>query len=335
MKIVSVHDGGGCGWYRLVVPLTELGKHGHDVTLAKAGSEVHAKLDGKGYDVVAGQRFDNFNGTASWRRLRSGSNRLVYDNDDDVFSIDKSNTKEAFEAYTKLTTRAAVVGYLTYSDLVTTTNHGLAEKFEDRGAVSTAVMPNFIPRWVLELPRAPRNDLRIGYMGAASHGEDLELAAPQVRKFAERNRDWSVNVVGTDFRTWFKMPAGQISLTEWVSIGDNPKGFYESLDFDIGIAPLKNTNFTQSKSYIKALEYNARGIPVIASDVAPYRDYIRHGVNGFLVKQPHEWGKYLNLLANDHELRHQMSKKSKEVATQYTIEENWKLWETAYEGLFK
>jgi hypothetical protein len=69
---------------------------------------------------------------------------------------------------------------------------------------------------------------------------------------------------------------------------------------------LQWTVFASSKSYIKALEYAALGIPVIASDAEPYRDFVVHGVTGFLVRRDHEWLSYLRELASDDGLRQSM-----------------------------
>lgn len=333
MKIVAVHDGGGCGWYRLKLPLEELGKHGHDVTLASIKDSSYRNIDFKSFDIVAGQRFDNYDGMPGWRRLRTRSNRLVYDNDDNVFSIDPSN-RQAYKGYSRLDIRSAVMGYLTYSDLVTVTNDTLADVFAQHTDHRPAVLPNFVPEWALGLGRSMRGGVRIGYMGGDSHSRDIEDATKAVRRAVLEDKRVSLHLVGTDYRSFFRLPPSRMFLTKWVKIMDDPEAFYQSLDFDIGIAPLKDTTFSRSKSYIKALEYNARGIPVIASDVGPYKDYIQHGVNGFLVKQPHEWGKYLHLLINDYDLRADMSRDSQEIASEYTIEKNWRLWEDAYENLW-
>lgn len=334
MRIAAVHDGEGCGWYRLRVPLEEMGRHGHEVTLASVKDPSYRDIDFKSFDIVAGQRFDNYDGMAGWRRMRTASNRLVYDNDDDVFSVTSDNVL-AYQDYSRADIRLAVMGYLTYSDLVTVTNDHLADAFAQHTGRRPAVLPNFIPEWTLGLGRPMRGGVRIGYMGGASHRKDIEDAAKAVRRAVLEDKRVSLHLVGTDYRSLFRLPPNRVFLTDWVNISDEPEKFYRNLDFDIGIAPLKDTKFARSKSYIKALEYNARGIPVIASDVGPYKDYIRHGVNGFLVKQPHEWSKYLHLLVNDCDLRADMGRDAREVASEYTIENNWRLWEEAYEGLFE
>jgi glycosyltransferase involved in cell wall biosynthesis len=92
--------------------------------------------------------------------------------------------------------------------------------------------------------------------------------------------------------------------------------------------------FVSHNSNIKVLEYAARGIPAIATDCEVYRSFIRHGENGFLVKQDHEWLRYLSILANDDELRRKMGETARADAAQWTIERNYTRWVEAYESLF-
>lgn len=333
MRIYSAHDDSGCGYYRLVVPLTELGKKdGFDVTLVP--QKEHKGFDPDSYDLLVGQRLGTYDGLGAWRRYRRAHNRLVYENDDDVFSIRPDNP--AYSKYTDLSTRSALAAYMTYSDLVTVTNDHLADEFELHAPRRPTVLPNFIRDFVLDLPRElPLGRFRLGYMGSVTHRSDLELAADSVRTFIRQNDDWDLRLVGVDYRWLFKLPSDRVSVTPWVNVLTDELGFYQSLDCDVAIAPLQDTKFNRSKSYIKALEYNARGIPVIASNVGPYKDYIIDGWNGFLVKHPHEWSKYLNMLATDHELRETMSTRSRIHAEYYTIENNWQMWADAYEELFK
>jgi hypothetical protein len=46
----------------------------------------------------------------------------------------------------------------------------------------------------------------------------------------------------------------------------------KNINADIGIALLKDNNFNKCKSNLKALEYNALGIPGIYSNIAPYKN---------------------------------------------------------------
>lgn len=52
------------------------------------------------------------------------------------------------------------------------------------------------------------------------------------------------------------------------------------LRWDIGIAPLRDSPFNQTKSAIKYMEYAALGIPGVYSDVEPYRSTVVQGQTG-------------------------------------------------------
>ncbi len=53
-------------------------------------------------------------------------------------------------------------------------------------------------------------------------------------------------------------------------------------EFDIGIAPLLDTEINRSKSAFKTKQYLSCGVPVLGSTVGENVNYIRHGINGFI-----------------------------------------------------
>ena len=335
---MGAHDGMGCGYYRMILPLQQMARHGHHVELFQQGKDLiqHSLGRADEFDVIVGQRFVSYKGLPSWRKARRPGNRLVYENDDDLFNVTMENW-QAYQTFQKADVREAIRAYCECSDLLTVTTPYLAEVWADStpGDIRISVLPNFIPEWVLGDERERTERPRIGWAGAANHGLDIHEASKAVRRFLRRMPGWDMYIGGTDYRPSFNARNwDQMIYGGWTQVNDDAQGFYRSYNFDIGIVPVRDTVFARSKSYVKALEYNARGIPVIASDIEPYRAYIREGENGFLVKHEHEWLSRLMELANDEKLREDMSSRSKEIAAEYTIEGNWKLWENAYESLF-
>lgn len=349
MKILASHDGGsGCAWYRMIMPLQAV----HDlsggevtVTFRSGGGKLmknpHPMVkiaDADEVDVVVSQRASSYEGLGLWRRWGSSPyRRTVYENDDDVFSITRENT-DAYHAYAEGTTvREATLRYCRTANLVTTTTPHLADRFREMldNRVPVEAIPNYIPSWVLDLPRDPADRrLRIGYAGGSSHRRDIHMAIPSVRRFMQRFPEWDLYINGVDYRDKFRCPPERSFHIPWIHVTDEPKVYYRAVDFDIGICPLLSTQFSRSKSWVKALEYFARGIPVVASDVEPYRRFIDHGVNGFLAKTDHEWLKYLSELAADPVLRMQMGSAGREKARENTIEGHYGEWVNAYKMLF-
>jgi glycosyltransferase involved in cell wall biosynthesis len=53
---------------------------------------------------------------------------------------------------------------------------------------------------------------------------------------------------------------------------DEYPAYLASLNLDIAVAPLTMTPFNQGKSNLRLLEYGALGIPVVCTDIDPYRN---------------------------------------------------------------
>lgn len=335
MRILGIYDGSGCGYYRVTTPLNELAKHGHDVTLTcLRDSAILPLKDADQYDVIVGERFYDYSELGRWRSARAPSNRLVYESDDDVFSITPENWA-AYNVFKKDDVREAVAAFSESADLVTVTTEPLAEVFRELNP-NVAILPNCVPDVAFDAPGpVAERRLRVGWVGGSSHGRDVHMACPPVRRFIQRAPDWDLYLGGNDYRPTFKVPVDRVHFEPWHSITEDDAGYYSSFDFDIGICPLLETSFARSKSALKAIEYGARGIPVVTSDATPYRSYIEHGYNGFLAKTEHEWLKYLSLLASDEDLRLKMGNNARAVADLYRISDRWKQWEAAYEGMFK
>jgi glycosyltransferase involved in cell wall biosynthesis len=136
--------------------------------------------------------------------------------------------------------------------------------------------------WTVRL-RRKESDLfaaKVGFLSARKRGRLSELVGTTPSN-AARPIEWHDEIVSVKDR--FVTPVDiQVEGSEYSAIG------------------IVSHN---SKFATKWLESSVLGIPLIASDIEPYRTVIRHGENGFLVRREHEWGRYLKLLADDPELR--------------------------------
>jgi glycosyltransferase involved in cell wall biosynthesis len=349
MIVYASHDGGsGCAWYRMLVPLRAVDKLCDDVTVHfRAGGprmmkEQHPQLlvtEAQEADVIVAQRANSIEGMGVWRRFSTPWCRTVYENDDDIWNITYEN-KAAYESYADGgAAREVMLRLISTSNMSTVSTPYLGDKVRELTGWGTnvVVLPNYIPEYVLDMKHDERNGRpRLGWMGGASHARDILQATSAVRRFMKRFPSWDLVVNGTDYRDDFKVARDRAYHVPWIHVCDDPDVFYRMIDFDIGICPLLDTEFARSKSHIKPLEYMARGIPVVASDVEPYRHFIDHGVNGFLVKQgqEHEWLRYLSELGGSTDLRLKMGEAAKAKAREHTIEKNYMKWVDAYKSMF-
>lgn len=319
----------GCGFYRIVQPLDAL----RDVlgwdTGYRAGMPIGEPEREKIAKIIVTQRTDKGEALPYWRRY-AARHRLVYEIDDNVFEVDITNWV-AYQAYQTSEVRDAVEQASAVADLVTVTTEPLAEvmrKFNPE----VRVVPNVVPDFAVEIDRCRQPKVVIGWQGGASHAKDVAMIAGTVRNVLDKHRKRAeLHVMGTDYRPTIGREG---RFTQWIPIAKDSRRYFSAIDFDIGLAPLTGGKFDECKSAIKAIEYNALGIPVIASDVTPYRDFIVDGVNGYLCRKKGDWGRRLEELICDDAARTEMGARGREiVAANHTMSTGVKRWASVYEEL--
>jgi hypothetical protein len=314
----------GCGWIRITLPLDQLAVHGWRTGYACAlPPEEWGEVD-----VFVAQRSDQPQFRPVWDVLCGIEGlKCVYEIDDDPFSLDPVNWL-ASPSYTNQDILDSIAHMASTAHLVTVTTDALADRFRQFNP-NIAVLPNYIPAAVLALPRRRHEQLTIGYTCGCSHSRDIALIAQAWRDIVDET-GCRGHFVGTDFRTVTR-PRG-FDFTGWEP---EPPAYYANIDFDIGLAPLSDHPFGLGKSPLKALEYAALGIPVIASDHPVYREFVVDGVTGILCRTQDQWRDAMRLLLADAELRESMGAKGREQAAAWTIEGNWERWARVYCELMK
>jgi glycosyltransferase involved in cell wall biosynthesis len=334
MKIKGVtRQWEGGGYYRIRQPLDELARHGHETWCEAAKSDVKPG----DANIIVGQLIGGQATTpvsdvyatvlvhAWWRDLYRHA-ALVYELDDDPFELEPTNP--AYEVYANSIAHDSIRHCLEIANLVTVSTEPLGERMSKYNK-NIAIVKNCIDESLLEMQRPQRDRLTIGWAGGASHIMDLRSISYGLKQTMRHHKDVDVHFVGADMRPFVKAPR-EIRHTPWV---EDTMEYYKLIDFDIGLAPLVPTVFAETKSHIKALEYAALGIPVIASDAAPYRDFVIDGVTGFLVRRDHDWAHRLRDLINDDAMRLEMGVKARELASHWTIQKGYRQWEVAYQAL--
>jgi glycosyltransferase involved in cell wall biosynthesis len=310
------------------LPFRELARHGHQTTIPTEARLVPSVEDVLDADVMVGQRIAAEPVLPEWvhrRRLTP----VVYELDDDIWAIDVANP--ALSAYLNPQVGDAAERFIVRSDLVTVSTVPLAEKVS-RWNRNVLVIPNRIDRAVLDLPRPERRSDRVvvGWTCSTSHTTDLYSVAAEWRDFFQGRPDVELHIVGVDYRPMLELP--DVRFTPW---RQDLLEYYRGIDFDIGLAPLAPLPFNDSKSAIKALEYAARGIPVVASAVGPYPEFVQDGVTGFLVRDLEEWGKRIGELVDDPAMRAEMGANARRVAEGWTVQDHWQDWERAYASVLR
>lgn len=318
----------GVGYYRMKLPLDELERRGHAVEYRGVLGFRSGKRPE--HHVLVGQRVSNESTSRHWQSA-AGDVRRVFELDDDLLNIDPTSEK-ARAFYDAPDVRARFLANIRSADAVTTSTEYLARVVRTEYGVTAPVhvLPNCLDPAVLELPSVDQaGPVTVGWAGSDTHRGDFEAVRKPLKRWFARHPEVGFQTMGVPYGFLVDRPA---PAKPWVPVWDDPLAYMRELDWQIGLAPLANTQFNRCKSALKALEYAARGIVVVASDVEPYRGFVQHGVTGFLVQHDREWADCLDALTTDGDLRTRMAAAAREQAAEWTIDLHAHLWERAYRG---
>lgn len=311
-------DGGlltPCAYIRLVQPLYHPAiATDFDVVLRDTNDVL---LDDA--DIILTQRFAPPDQRAADRLIahaRACDATLIYDLDDDLLNIPRNHPDAAV-----LRPRAKVARHmLKAADVVWVSTNSLRKSVASLHPDAVVIENRLDERiWANEPISEPQWDgpVRILCMGTTSHTHDFAFIEPALTRlkadYGERIR---IDILG--MTNEHELPPG------FNRIGPSPHatrsypGFVQWLTsvqpgWDIGLAPLIDSPFTRCKSPIKAFDYAALGMVVLASDTPVYRGSIADGPAGRLVpNDPAAWYGALDWLVRNRVLRQSMGDRARE-----------------------
>jgi glycosyltransferase involved in cell wall biosynthesis len=178
------------------------------------------------------------------------------------------------------------------------------------------VIPNCINPflWKME-PRSSNGKVRIGWVGGATHEGDLKIVKDVLYELLSAHPNLEVMICSGPPPDWPKHER-LLLVNKWVTIDKYPE-MVKSLNFDIGIAPLRDNYFNRSKSNLRFLEMSAMKIPTVASSVEPFK----HDFCGYLCATDQEWFDTLSMLITSPSQREQDGLKAyDQVTTKFNLD---------------
>jgi glycosyltransferase involved in cell wall biosynthesis len=288
------------------------------------------------YDTIYVQRLHDWESFYVLEKLKKAGRRIVYDMDDDIFSLTPDNP--AFHVISRDNQQAAVA-CMKLADVVTTTTAVLQHRLAQ---VLDGEWPEIIPNaldvddgWLdTDKTGSPDGLKRIFWQGSATHAEDWEVCIGAVDRIMQEYQNVHLVLLG------YLPPV----VIERLQSQQHWKGKVEHLGFndvetyfqiirhvraDVGIAPLSPKPFNEGKSPIRWLEMTCIGMPVVASNMEPYSSVIRHGGSGWLVNpNVDEWYSRLKTcLDNPSESKGVIEEARKDARECYDIKEIVKCWQ--------
>ena len=156
------------------------------------------------------------------------------------------------------------------------------------------------------VPRREREPgpLRVGWFGAPATAVYLDALRPALRELAERHA-FELWLLGTER---FDCPGVRVECRPWRPYASLAEEVVDLQRFDVGLMPLPDDPYAASKCALKAIQYMACGVPVVASPVGAARDVVEDGGSGFLAGGASEWVDRLDRLLSDAALRERLGR---------------------------
>jgi GT2 family glycosyltransferase/glycosyltransferase involved in cell wall biosynthesis len=302
-----------CGYIRLLQPLNHPAI-AHDLEIRIATAET---IFDYAADIIVTQRFaipDVETADRLAAHARGIGATLVFDLDDDLLNIPRSHPDARV-----LRPRVKVVRkMLGLADAVWLSTRNLAERLSAIRP-DAVVIENGLDERIWTTAAIPSSDqpVRILCMGTTTHDGDLAIIQPALSRLkAEYGDRIAIDIVGMTSRN--DLPAGLNRIGPPVNAMRSYPGFVNWLSsvepsWHIGLAPLLDTPFNLRKSAIKAMDYAAMGLVVLASDAPVYRGSVADGPAGQLVPNTAAaWYAALNWLLRNRDARRSIAARSRD-----------------------
>lgn len=363
---------GGVGYYRVIKPKQYLeSEYGYKID--RAGATFQEQIDLSSvesvkqsyrdivskYDLVISKPIDNqLPATLLSLTCQELGVPLIVDLDDNHFEV-KEDNPAYLQGYGPGGEKRQILGaFISFADALFVSTKPLADYYKKflKEALTIEkpvfVLPNSndFDDWQVKTPEhKEKEDIVIGWMGSVTHDEDLAMVIPAIKTVLEKYPKVKFNVVGgLREETIHKLlPEDGEWMNRFLATGptqawDKYPELVANLDFDIGICPLVNDEFTKGKSHIKWMEYTMAGIPVVVSDSYPYtkpilrKQVVQDGKTGLVAKTTQEWVDHLSRLIEDHELRTELATNAQEsIKKSWQYKDNIKLWQKAIEEVLE
>ncbi|MGY1760588.1 glycosyltransferase [Geodermatophilus sp. SYSU D00779] len=293
-----------------------------------AGPLVVREVDAQGADVVVLQLPKTREMLDCLRLLQAQGVAVVVEMDDHLSALPPGH--QAHELLIRRGVGRIAEACAREADFVTVSTPNLLKEYGHRG--HAMVVPNAIPRRLAELPPAYERGpevLTMGWTGTVgTHPYDLQEMGSGLQQALDRTRGRSrFAIMGQagNAREMLRLSEDPVEIPWVEDVDDYAAAVGER--FDIGVAPLRIDTFNNCKSWLKVLEYSARGVFAVR---APSAEYERLGL-GYRAKRPRDWAAGLTRAIEDADWRREQAAANRErVLASHLTEHTAELWATAW-----
>lgn len=256
---------------------------------------------------------------------------LVVDLDDHVFTTDGlAHDKHTYE---NTEHKHALETLLREATALTVSTPQLVQVYKEYNK-NIYLVPNAVDLkdWKWPFRHHPRPT--VGWMGSMAHFKDhgvLELVYHEVVLkypdvvFSFLGHMLPEHIKGLNRDNWEIKPG----ISWWEGNPDSDMTFPRLMSltgYDVGLAPLIESQYNSARSLAKWFEYTMTGIPMVASEWGPYIS-LRDGQDAYLVKTKEGWVEAITyLLENKNERNRLITTARERISSEFTIEHTLPAW---------
>jgi len=317
-------DNTGCGYWRIKLP-GEMIRNNEDNNMLVHISDLHVEFDKLvQYDIIVVQRMFDFDQYLILDSLKAAGKKIIYEIDDDVFNVAPHNPAAAI--FNRFDTKLCIRQCLNLADAVIVTTERLAKALNvEHKAI---IYPNSLD-WdtIFYTKHKEVNErIRLFWSGSNIHNEDFSVCIPALMRIFSERDDVELLIMGgfPEVLAQAMQPfMDRVSIAQGMHTEAYFSYLQHNLEADIGLIPLTNSIFNESKSTCKGLEYTLARMPIIASNYPPYSDTYENNKDALLCSDEEDWYKAINTLLEDKEMREELIKNArKKAAEKFNLRKN-------------
>lgn len=218
---------------------------------------------------------------------------IVYDFDDAIW-VRYVSPSNSYFSYLRFPGKTGTICRLARRVIV---GNAYLRDYAVRFNQEVSVVPSTIDtEWYRVAARDPGREPVIGWTGSHSTEPYLDLVRPVLERL-RRRRTFRMVVIGARGR--FAPEGIDVEFKPWSSATE----VTDLSELDVGIMPLPQGEWERGKCGMKALQYMALGLPVVASPVGANVEIIADGQNGHLARTEDDWEERLESLLDSAALR--------------------------------
>lgn len=267
-------------------------------------------------DIIVFLRSDSDLDVYVSKIAKKAGKHLIYVLDDDILNV--PNYLSSAPYYLLPSTQKHIRNIMANCDTFLTPSPVLLEKYGKGFKNAFLINEPSLNR----IDRKEKNKkIKIGFAGSIDRAQDLnQILRGAIEKLVNKYHD-EIDIEFMGAKPEF-VDEFNLKHLPYQDGYDAYTAFMSKCNWDIGLAPMPDTEFHRCKYYNKFVEYASFGIVGVYSNLEPYIYGIIDGVNGLLVNNTtDEWFNAIVKLIEDNELRESISKECLRQANEiFTLE---------------